>query len=383
MQRIGIIDNLGDLSLLNSGLKGLNSNALMEITGGNTGNVAFVNAVNKLIKNPTRRIFWYSDVNYVQSECDLIVVCCANQLGAHTDLQAWADALERFKLPVVLIGIGAQSTDSSKFPELSIGTKNFVNQVNLLRFSSSSENILTRGEFSSKVLEGVNISSKPFGCPSIFTSSDKYIGEKIRQNQNKQIVKLAVASGNPWDGLSAEFEASLVELVNKYNGKYVIQHPLEMFQFALNEIDQINDKTKNRYSEVFKTLGSFEQILAWFTSNSQILVDAEEWMQYLSAYDAVFGPRYHGVALGIQAGIPGCVVTIDSRTKELCETTSIKNISINSVAKLNADELVGNIYWSDSEIEAFANRRVSNAKRYIDFFVENGIEPSEHLVNII
>lgn len=382
MQRIGIIDNLGNLDLLNSGIGKLNSASLMEITGGNTGNVAFVNAVNKLIRNPTRRIFWHSDENYVRTECDLIVICCANQLGSHTDLQSWADTLKRFDLPVVLIGIGAQSINFDSFPDLTVGTKNFISQVNLLKYSASSVNILTRGEFSSKVLNNINIASEPYGCPSIFTSSEKNIGEKIFHNQSKKIGRLAIASGNPWDKFSDKFETSLIDLVNKCNGKYIIQHPLSMFQFALNEVDAINDKTKARFLEVYKSIGNFEEILIWFLKNSQILVDAQGWMQYLSTYDAVFGPRYHGVALGLQAGIPGCVVTIDSRTKELCETTAIKNMSIESVINLNSEELIDRIYWSNFELQNFTERRIINAKNYIDFFAINGIEPSDHLLNI-
>ena len=40
-------------------------------------------------------------------------------------------------------------------------------------------------------------------------------------------------------------------------------------------------------------------------------------------FDFVVGPRFHGVMLAMQAGIPGGVIAHDSRTLELCQTMGI------------------------------------------------------------
>jgi polysaccharide pyruvyl transferase WcaK-like protein len=52
-------------------------------------------------------------------------------------------------------------------------------------------------------------------------------------------------------------------------------------------------------------------------------IDAASWMDAMRKFDFVVGPRFHGVMLGIQAGVPGAVIAHDSRTLELCQTMVI------------------------------------------------------------
>jgi polysaccharide pyruvyl transferase WcaK-like protein len=44
-------------------------------------------------------------------------------------------------------------------------------------------------------------------------------------------------------------------------------------------------------------------------------------MESLRRCDLTIGPRYHGVALALQAERGGVTVTIDSRTEEMCGQT--------------------------------------------------------------
>src|SRR4029077_4503053 len=56
-------------------------------TGGNTGNLAFRYAIASHLGDPVR-FMWWADMKpeQVRSQGDVIVLPCANQLGAHTDL---------------------------------------------------------------------------------------------------------------------------------------------------------------------------------------------------------------------------------------------------------------------------------------------------------
>ncbi len=133
MKRVGLIDNLQDLpGFLSKTYEIATSSQVMAATGGNTGNLAFVYAVKKIIANPIRRVQWNSKPATLRDHVDHLVICCANQLGVHVDLGGWADRLEQFQLPVTLIGLGIQSDSMDKNPEIPDGTLKFLNIVKKL-----------------------------------------------------------------------------------------------------------------------------------------------------------------------------------------------------------------------------------------------------------
>ena len=95
MKRIGIIDNLNNIEqFVNYQFSQASAQDVMTATGGNTGNIAFVHGVRKLIGNQLTRIGWGWEASVVRQKVDHLIICCANQLGEHVDLGGWADRLE-------------------------------------------------------------------------------------------------------------------------------------------------------------------------------------------------------------------------------------------------------------------------------------------------
>ena len=81
--RIGVIPNcdpsgLGDIKALECE----NPRRLSVLFGGNSGNLAYVNGLLRLINGNSAVFSWSEDVEWVQDNVDLILVCCANQLGS-------------------------------------------------------------------------------------------------------------------------------------------------------------------------------------------------------------------------------------------------------------------------------------------------------------
>ena len=339
MKRIGIIDNLVDTqSLLENRYHNCDSAEVMKATGGNTGNVAFVFGARQIINNPITRIGWDSDPGIVKQRVDHLVVCCANQIGKHADLGAWADRLEQFSLPVTLIGLGAQSDSYEVEPIVPDGTKRFLKLVTELRTNSEQPNIGVRGAFTQTTLQTLGVESIRTGCPSLMISKEPKLGQQILRRQNgNSYEKVAVAAGNPWHGPSAFLERVLVDVVDNYSGAYVLQHPESMLQIAYGETENITEKTVSRFLEVYGERFDLESMLLWYRRNAYAFIDAPNWMRFLDKFDAVIGPRYHGVALALQHAIPGCVFTIDSRTKELCEETAVKAIHMSELKDLDAN----------------------------------------------
>jgi hypothetical protein len=152
-----------------------------------------------------------------------------------------------------------------------------------------------------------------------------------------------------------------------------------MFQFALGEQGAIDEKTLARFLEVYGGIFDRAVLFEWFRRNGAYYIDAPTWMRALNRFDLVLGPRYHGIALAIQAGIPGTVVTMDGRTQELCEGTAIKAIDIEQALAMSADELCENAKWTLQDAQQFDANRSVKAALLQDFLLSNGLQPSEHL----
>lgn len=384
MKRVGLIDNLQDLqSFIAQKYDEATAAECMAATGGNTGNVAFVHAARKIIGNPITRVGWGWTPAVVRERVDHLVICCANQLGKHADLGNWADRLEQFGLPVTLIGIGAQSDSIECFPEIPDGTKRFLKYV-AANSHTGAVNIATRGMFTKAFLSSLGIPSESIGCPSLHISSTASLGRAILDAQaNRVIQRVAVAAGNPWHVPSAHLEPLLVEIVDAFRGDYVIQHPESMLSFAFGESEKISEQVRGRFISVYKDKFDFEGLMAWYRRNATVYVDAASWIRAMRKYDLVVGPRYHGVALGIQAGTPGCVITIDSRTEELCLGTGIKHIKLADALSFSAQDLVDQSMWNKDEAEMFDDTRRLRSRQYLGFLEQNNLMPSNHLCSLV
>ncbi|MDR9828566.1 hypothetical protein RCJ22_23560, partial [Vibrio sp. FNV 38] len=260
---IALITNLPNNNhFLKRKLETTNSTDLLVATGGNTGNVAFVHAVQSILAEDYQVIDWGANPDIIREKYTKIVVCCANQIGSHVDLKGWGERLEAFGLPVVLIGLGAQSNQIGVMPEVPQGTVDFLNIVQDLRTDPKESNIVTRGEFSSWVLKELGFDSNPFGCPSLLTSKVKNLGQLCLANQNRKYKRIMVPSGNPFHP-SSIIEQSLVDVVNEYDGEYVLQHPQIIFSLLLDDKPNITERQKELLKTVYNGFESLDDLRFW------------------------------------------------------------------------------------------------------------------------
>ena len=380
-KRIGLIDNLLDVeNFLLRKYHAASAADVMAATGGNTGNVAFVFGTRQILKGPMTRIHWETPAEIVRSQFDHLVVCCANQIGAHADLGYWAERLELFGLPVTLLGLGAQSENYLMVPKIPKGTKHFLHVVTQLRSMPDKPNIGVRGEFTQRVLGEVGVQTVRTGCPSLFIAASRDLGARILCRQGVgELKRVAIAAGNPWHRASAFLERLLVDIVDRYSGAYILQHDESMLQIAYGETDRISPETVTRFLDVYGDRFDSESMLLWYRRNACAFVDAANWMRHLGQFDAVIGPRYHGVALALQTGVPGCVFTIDSRTKELCDETAVKSIDADELRGKSAEELLDLSRWTEGDAMRFDDRRREKAAAVAEFLAISGLLPSDHL----
>ncbi|MCP9818149.1 polysaccharide pyruvyl transferase family protein [Synechococcus sp. Cruz-9H2] len=379
-KRLAVVDNLAGISSFKDIEAWECSTArYSSAVGGNTGNVAFVLGAKLAIADRQQVIGWGMNPTEAQKQFDHVVICCANQIGAHVDLGGWAKILNAWSLPVTLIGLGAQTTNYEDSIDVPSGTKTFLSTVKSLR-ASTSPNIGVRGHYTQQVLESIGYDSVVTGCPSLFISSDQRLGNTIASYDiEAESHRIVAAAGNPYHVASRKLEERLVALVDDTRGAYIVQHPDVMLSLASGIIkEELNPKVESilgAYGGRFNLVS----IRHWMRKNAYSFYDAISWIDFLQHYDFVLGPRYHGVALGVQAGRPSLCIHIDNRTRELASTTGIKSIGINEFMEMGVEDILASVKWSMAEANHFDHNRTSLAKILHEFLTSNDLQPADRL----
>jgi hypothetical protein len=379
---IGLITNTGSIPFFtNTQLAYASPADIIHVTGGNTGNVCFIQAIEKLLNYNVKQIDWSDEPSTVRKSIGHIVICAANQLGVHADLGYWAERLNAFQLPVTVVSIGAQTESRREYPILQQGSIDFLNTLQKYK-PSRGANISVRGEYTQRLLKNYGIESIVVGCPSLFYSEDPQLASSFRSAKANHLKpRISVAAGNPFDARSKSLEAKLVSLLSLYPGNYILQHPREFIDFCSGNHSNLTDGEIDLMLEFIghKAFGSQELIDEFLRDRTTFFIDVGHWMQSIRRSDLVVGTRYHGIAIGIQAGVPGCVYTIDSRTEELCETTGIKYISAEAASSMDAADLIESSRWSDQDIALFQENRRQKSIIFSAFLESNNLPVPEYL----
>lgn len=292
--------------------------------GGNTGNLAFVNAIDLHLKRKATVVSWGTPPAQLKAMADIIVIACANQLGPHVDLGRHAALLEQAGLPIVAIGLGAQANSQEIDAQVPDGTQRWL-RVIADHAPSRAPNIGLRGAYTLMQLEKLKLADKAIvtGCPSNLTNLEDDFVAQVQSRSREPIRRVASAAGQPhWPHL-AEIERSILDLVDATDGSCIIQHNKLMVHLGQAEFSKISEKDFAFLKAYFRPRLSDEEFAYWCRRNMLCFANAESWMKWLRRHDFVVGPRFHGIMLAIQAGVPAGCVAHDSRTMELCQTMGL------------------------------------------------------------
>lgn len=339
--------------------------------GGNLGNMAFTTAIVDQLDADISFHSWEESPKAL-AEADLVVIPCANQFGSHTDMGRLGDLLLAADSPVLAIGLGAQAPASTKDAEPTPGTLHWTKAVQRLRYSDS-PNILIRGEYTRFQLAKHGIrSTEVIGCPSNFLSAHQDLGVRIENRvtsgEPRRIATLAA------DSSSTHLEAVDQLMVSLAAGS------TQGLPWVLQEEVALIDLARGRAvppSQLKKIAAHFAPGLEpalfeeWARSNAVVFFDVEAWIEHMQRFEACVGPRFHGAMLAIQAGTPAVVVTHDSRTDELCDTTGIPSLPASTLVESGPHSLWDRLRAFDGQ--AFDANRNKLARTYISLLEGNGL----------
>ena len=349
--------------------------------GQNSGNLAFHYALNRIFGGSRPSLPWHTDPLIINNSGDVALIPCANQLGPHADLGRLASNFARLTIPVLAIGLGAQSNSDYGVPEVPEGTRNWIREINRCS-PTDGPNIGVRGQFTLNVLKHYGLDQKAIvtGCPTLFINPDPELGKKIEAKSNHDCDFVVVAAGHQqWRHL-AGVENSLGNIIDQTCGSYIVQSPIEMVALARGEIELLGPGALDECRTYVRPLLTEIEFLKWAKRHFRLFCNVSAWMEYVRPADFVLGTRIHGVMLGLQAGIPSLCIAHDSRTRELCELMMVPFIMASEIPDDASLEFFKGKFEFDGR--AFDENRRNLARNMADFISSNLNYRSKVLENI-
>jgi hypothetical protein len=356
-------------------------NHLVTCVSANSGNLLFNFAIENLIQLTQSDIRWSTPAEAINKENTPLVVPMANNIGPHTDVSISGPKLSGVNVLKTVIVLGAQfpvtttdaATAAARVPQ---GTVDWLKTV---VDNSMVPNISVRGKFTMDVLASLGFAeyAVPLGCPSHFINENRELGKLLSQKVhllNESVPDgIVITAGNPGIKNLNKLERFLIGMIDRYDGKYVVQHPKSLICLSNRWENNVPDEELNYINDNFFPERERSQMLSWFSNKSLTYISVPQWMSDVAKHSLCVGTRIHGVQAAIQSGVPAVCLYIDSRTKELCDTMQIPAISAHTFQKAPSIEIIIETLKS-WDWAAYDANRVSLARKMEVFLRENQLE---------
>ncbi|MGV8931095.1 MAG: polysaccharide pyruvyl transferase family protein [Luteimonas sp.] len=334
-----------------------------QATGQNTGNLLIGNGLFRQLKYENLETYRYAMTpEYVEENFDQVVIAAANFLYPGFDFTPVSSFLDKIKLPVFMVGLGAQLPSSqAELENVPAGTWRLVQIA-----SERSHSIGVRGDFTAEQLRKHGIHNvQVTGCPSLYTQL-----EPIRIRRPKEVNKIVVNGSRNVVGHASDKEAAakvekmLVQLAMSRNLPYVLQNEQPEMQLASGEDPAEHMPTLKSLAAFFNSKP--EDLAAYYASYGKLFFSTDEWFSWIRDYDFSFGTRFHGNVAALLNGVPAVIFTHDSRTEELCEFAAIPHVSVSDIEYLDPQEI-----YECADFDLFEERSRAIFGDYVGFLDAN------------
>ncbi|HEV7256953.1 MAG TPA: polysaccharide pyruvyl transferase family protein [Bosea sp. (in: a-proteobacteria)] len=271
------------------------------------------------IMNPTE-----ADIERYASEFDYVFVRGSNFIHEKMEWFRAVEVLERVKLPVYAIGVGAQASQNRGI-DLPDGSKRFWQIV-----GDRCAAIGVRGAFSAETLRRNGIGNvEVVGCPSIFRTRRRDLAIKVPDQ--REIRKVAFSLRREFDNTyTANPEAYLR---NQRQALLKVDSQSEMVMSSHGEQEEKafflrDDAAKAKAVAEFVHSGWWDgpddaRMRDIYERRLFSFFDVERYDDFAKSIDLAVGYRVHGVLPAVAHGVPGVLVAYDTRSQELAETLKI------------------------------------------------------------
>ena len=300
----------------------LNYKKAMTSLGWNSGNNVFQFALEKLLTNKYNQTsvdtnflhvnepYFNETIEYVNSNYDCLVFSPANLISQFANvkiLETLTERINKIKIPVYAIGLGAQSDR-----EYSL---DFIQGIRSNAFSFLKAILKTggrlglRGYFSADAVKKLGFTASDYsviGCPSLFMKGANL--KIIKKDISEKELRLAVNGFRAWysPDIQAYFKSFPKSLFVCQEEFYKLLYNFQDFDWK--EYQYLAD-SNHKFYDMYKD------------AQIKLYCDFQSWYNDIisKGINFSFGCRIHGNIVPILAGIPAYIDMFDSRVRELGE----------------------------------------------------------------
>jgi hypothetical protein len=337
-----------------------------EATGRNTGNLLIGYGLFTQLRYDKLESYRYAMTpEYVEENFDQVVIAAANFLYPGFDFTPVSSFLDKIKLPVFMVGLGAQlPASSSELKNIPEGTWRLVEIA-----AERSHSVGVRGAFTADQLMAHGIKNvQVTGCPSLYTNlsdpipiREPRVPERIVVNGSRNVVG---HSSHP--DAAKRAEVSILQWAMAHQAPYVLQNEQPEMQIAAG-----HDLAEHR--QALKSLSTFfardaGDLADYYQKHAKVFFSIDSWFSWIANQEFCVGTRFHGNVAALLNGVPAVVVTHDSRTRELCEFAAIPSVDVAAINKFDPKELL-----ASADLDRYRTTLLKNTAAYASFLDDNRI----------
>lgn len=326
--------------------------------GGNTGNVCFVDALQKQVKSADS-LFWLQLKEYEEEDA-VFVFPAANWINTEGCELPEIMELVSENMQVCVAGIGIQLTPELDTPKKLVPNLSKEMVYSLKKLSEHSVSIGVRGELTAETLHLLGITNyRVIGCPSFYEPyrKQKQISFKENRNSDRYAFNVAWHRGDKIINLSYKEDVSWIM-------QSVYELPGTLYGMPIEERHILKN-----YPQI--EMGK-DELTSFIRENAHIFYTRDAWTDYLINNDIsfVYGTRFHGNMMAFSSGIPALWISHDKRISEMVELMHLPYIRYEELEQINCiEELRQLCVYDDSFKEHYKDMSIE----YIRFLNENHV----------
>ncbi len=331
----------------------------------NSGNLIFSVAAQRILTTADatvtadRFVIDPGAADRINERYDAYVIPLANAFRPSYEpiLHRLTDLIRRLRIPVVILGVGAQADvryRTERLRPIEPAVRAFVGAV-----LDRSPSIGVRGELTLDYLAGLGFRDvEVVGCPSLFFDGPGLRVEKRRTSLDRD-ARVAI-NVSPYVTAMGPIVANHVE---RYPDLTYIPQDIDALELLLwggigTDLDPADPRPIHGAHPLFRD------------DKVRFFVDPWPWLAFLREVDFSFGTRIHGNIAALMAGTPAVVLAHDSRTLELARYFAIPHRVIGEVpADIDAADL-----YADADFTAFNAGHPERFATFAAFLARHGLD---------
>lgn len=339
-----------------------------DVIATNSGNLIFSDATHKILETPRTEVVSngirtdVSAAGRINEEFDAFVIPLANAFrpSFEAQLKRLTRLIEKLRIPVVVVGVGAQAGlgyNAARLKGIEPAVRAFVSAV-----LDRSASIGVRGEFTEKYLNDLGFRDvEVIGCPSLFL-----YGKELTVTKKEPALgagsRIAVNGSH-----SAVKSQGLDRVIDRAHARY--PH-LRFIGQNLSDARQLYWRDLSDPNALVTAMPTHPEHPMYREDKVRVYIDPVTWIDDLRGFDFSFGSRIHGNIAALLAGTPATVLCGDSRTLELCRYFGIPHRRI--------DKLTGEVdpaaLYEEADFGPLMSGHQERFERFTAFLDRNGLE---------